>query len=471
MSQECPGFGAWNGEFFGMNKTFRPYSPNQILLLPPALQDWLPKDHLVYTLSDIVDSLDLSPIISHYEQELRGYPPYHPAMMTKVLIYAYSQGVYSSRKIEKRLHEDVAFRVVAAGNTPDFKAISEFRRRHLSAFKDLFVKVLQLCQQAGMVTLGHVAIDGTKIKAYASKHKAMSYGRMKEEEARLKAEIQELTQKAEQVDQREDERYGSDKRGDELPQELAFRESRLKKIQEAKAALEAAAKAAAEAGSEPDPGDPPRGGGKKRKKHKVQEEPRERDQRNFTDPDSRIMRAGKTFVQGYNGQAAVDAKNQVIVAAEVTNQGADAPQLPGMVEQMVENTGRAAQEASADAGYYSQANVAVLEQKGIEAFIPPDKLPRRWRREPAPRGRIPRQLSTADRMRRKLRTKRGAARYQLRQETVEPVFGQIKEARGFRRFSLRGLEKVRAEWQLVCLTHNVLKLAAQRRAAALKQAS
>ncbi|MHB8926881.1 MAG: IS1182 family transposase [Bacillota bacterium] len=454
-----------------MNKTFRSYSPNQVLLLPPALQDWLPKDHLIYTLSDIVDTLDLSSVLSHYEQELRGYPPYHPVMMTKVLIYAYSQGVYSSRKIEKRLHEDVAFRVLAAGNTPDFKAISEFRRRHLSAFKDLFVKVLQLCRQAGMVKLGHVAIDGTKIKANASKHKAMSYGRMQSEEARLKAEIEDLMHKAEKVDRREDEEYGADRRGDELPQELVFRETRLKKTQEAKAALEAEAKAKAQAALEPDPDDPPRGRGKKKRKGKAQEEPRERDQRNFTDPDSRIMRAGKTFVQGYNGQAVVDTKSQVIVAAEATNQGTDAPQLPGMVEQMLENTGATAKEASADAGYFSQANVDVLEQKGIEAFIPPDKLPRRRQREPAPKGRIPRRLSPADRMRRKLRTKRGAARYQLRQESVEPVFGQIKEARGFRRFSLRGLEKVRAEWQLICLTHNVLKLAAQWRGTALKKAS
>ncbi len=452
-----------------MNKTFRPYEPNQVLLLPPALQDWLPKDHVIYVLSDIVDSVDLSLITDYYERELRGYPPYHPVMMAKVLIYAYSQGVYSSRKIEKRLHEDVAFRVLAAGNTPDFKAISEFRRRHLSAFRDLFVKVLQLCRQAGIVTLGHVAIDGTKIKANASKHKAMSYGRMRSEEARLKAEIEELTQKAERLDRREDEQYGPDKRGDEIPEELAFRESRLKKIQEAKAALEAEAKAKAQAASEPDPDDPPRGGGKR--KRKAKDHPEERDQRNFTDPDSRIMRSGKTFVQGYNGQAAVDAKSQIIVAAEVTNQAADAPHLRPMVRQLAENTGATAKEASADAGYHSQGNVDFLEQRGIEAFIPPDKLPRRWQREPAPRGRIPRRLSPEDRMRRKLRTKRGAARYQLRQESVEPVFGQIKEARGFRRFSLRGLEKVQAEWQLVCLTHNVLKLAARRRATALKKAS
>ncbi|MGE5590795.1 MAG: IS1182 family transposase, partial [Bacillota bacterium] len=403
-----------------MNKTFRPYSPNQILLLPPALQDWLPKGHLVYLLSDMVDSLDLSPILSYYEQELRGYPPYHPVMMTKVLIYAYSQGVYSSRKIEKRLHEDVAFRVLAAGNTPDFKAISEFRRRHLAAFKDLFVEVLRLCQKAGLVKLGHIVTDGTKIKANASKHKAMSYGRMKEEEARLKAEIEELTRKAEATDRREDEQYGADKRGDEIPEELAFRESRLKKIQEAKAVLEAEAKAKAQAAQEPEPDGPPRGGGKR--KRQVRELPRERDQRNFTDPDSRIMRSSdKSFVQAYNSQITVDADSQVIVAAEVTNQAADAPHLPMMIEQATENTGQTAKEASADAGYYSQANLEFLDQRGMEAFIPPDKLPHRRRREPAPKGRIPRHLSRADRMRRKLRTKRGAARYQLRQESVEPV--------------------------------------------------
>lgn len=455
-----------------MSKVFRPYSPNQILLLPPILQEWLPKDHLVYLVSEIVDSLDLSPIIDYYEKELRGYPPYHPVMMTKVLIYAYSQGVYSSRKIEKRVQEDIAFRVLAAGNMPDFKSISDFRRRHLGAFNQVFLEVLGLCRKAGMVKLGHAALDGTKIKANASKHKAMSYGRMKDEESRLKAEIDEMLAKAERWDRDEDRQFGADLRGDELPKELAFRETRLKKIQEAKAALEAEARAKAAAEQEHKPKDPSPGGGEKKRKAKRREVPKDKDQRNFTDPDSRIMRSSdKSFIQGYNGQIAVDSDSQVIVAAVVTNLAPDAPHLPDMVDAVTSNTGETPRELSADAGYYSQTNLQALNAKGIEAFVPPDKMHHRRRREPAPRGRIPRSLTTADRMRRKLKTKRGTERYQIRQATVEPVFGQIKEARGFRRFTLRGLDQVQGEWQLVCLVHNMLKLIGHRRKIPLRAVS
>jgi len=261
-----------------MSKTYRPYEPKQAFLMPVSLQDWLSEDHLAYFLLDVVDELDLSAIMRRYEGERRGYPPYHPRMMVKVLLYAYCVGVPSSRKIGVRLEEDVAFRVLAANNTPDFRTISDFRKDHLEALAGLFVQVLRLCQRAGLVKLGHVSMDGTKVKANASKHKAMSYGRMKQEEARLEAEVRRLLEEAEAVDDEEDSRYGTDKRGDELPPELARRDSRLRKIREAMAALEAEAE---------------------------EDKPADKAQRNFTDPDSRIMPApgGKDFVQAYNAQA------------------------------------------------------------------------------------------------------------------------------------------------------------------------
>ena len=301
-----------------MGKTFRSYEPDQLLLMPVALQEWLPADHLAYFISDVVDHLDLFSIMSRYEEE-RGYPPYHPRMMVKVLVYAYSIGVPSSRRMEKRLHEDIGFRVLAANNTPDFRTISDFRKEHLEAVGGLFVQVLKLCQKAGLVKLGHVSLDGTKVKANASKHKAMSYGKMKEKEALLEAEVKELLKEAQEVDEEEDRRYGKDRRGDELPQELAFRESRLKKIGEAKAALEQEAKEQAEKAKA------------QGKKHPGV--PEEKAQRNFTDPDSRIMPApgGKEFLQAYNCQAVVDSA-QVIVAADVTNQPSDKSQALPMVK-------------------------------------------------------------------------------------------------------------------------------------------
>ena len=428
-----------------MSKTFRPYDPEQIFLMPAALGDWLPKGHLAYFISDVVDHLDLSAIMNCYEEE-KGYPPYHPAMMVKVLLYAYCIGVPSSRKIERRLEEDIAFRVLAANNTPDFRTISDFRKEHLPALAALFVQVLKLCQRAGLVKLGHVSIDGTKVRANASKHKAMSYKRMKEEEARLEAEVQELLKKAEAVDEEEDRTYGKNKRGDELPRELAFRESRLKKIREARAALEAEARAAAEQAQ---------GEGKK-----ATGVPEDKAQWNFTDPESHIMPApgGKHFEQAYNAQAAVDSANQVIVAAEVTDQPSDKAQAVPMMEQVKENTGELPREMSADAGYFSSDAVKDLSADGIDVYMPPDKMHHTYKMPAAPRGRIPNGLSIVDRMRRKLRTKRGRKRYGLRKELPEPVFGQIKQVRGFRQFLLRGKEKVRGEWRFICTGHNLLKL-------------
>jgi len=424
-----------------VSKTFRPYDPDQIFLMPASLRDWLPKEHLAYFVSDLVDHLDLSAIMNRYEEE-RGYPPYHPAMMVKVLLYAYSIGVPSSRKIESRLEEDIAFRVLAANNTPDFRTISDFRKDHLQSLAELFVQVLKVCQRAGMVKLGHISIDGTKIKANASKHKAMSYKRMKEEEARLEAEVQELLKKAQAVDEAEDHAYGRNKRGDELPKELAIRESRLRKIKEAKAALEAEAKEA------------------KDKFGKGTGVPEDKAQRNFTDATSKVMpvAGGKHFEQCYNAQAAVDSAQQVITAADVTEQPSDKQQAVPMVQQVEANTDALPRQLSADAGYFSSDVVEKLTAAGIDVYIPPDKMRHAYSMPAAPRGRIPNGLSTVDRMRRKLRTKQGRKRYGLRKELPEPVFGQIKQVRGFRQFLLRGKEKVRGEWRFICTGHNVLKL-------------
>jgi transposase/signal recognition particle subunit SEC65 len=428
-----------------MSKTFRPYEPDQDFLMPASMRDWLPSDHLAYFISDLVDQLDIWAIMIRYQEE-KGYPPYHPAMMVKVLLYAYCIGVPSSRKIEKRLCEDIAFRVLAANNTPDFRTISDFRKDHLKALAGLFLQVLKLCQKAGLVKLGHVALDGTKIKANASKHKAMSYKRMKEEEARLETEVAALMKKAEAVDEEEDCRYGKDKRGDELPKELAFRESRLKKIREAREALEEEAKREAEIAAASN------------KKHPGV--PDDKAQRNFTDPESRIMPApgGKHFIQAYNAQAAVDSAHQVIVAAEVTNKPADRGQAEPMMEMVKENTGKLPRQMSADAGYFSSDAVKNLSVQGIDVYMPPDKMGHRSTLPPAPRGRIPKTLSIVDRMRRKLRTKKGKERYGLRKVTPEPVFGQIKQARGFRQFLLRGEDKTGGEWKIICAGHNLLKL-------------
>jgi len=429
-----------------MSKTFRPYEPYQDFLMPASMREWLPADHLAYFISDVVESLDLSAITKRYAGEERGYPPYHPGMMVKVLFYAYCIGVASSRKIEKRLCEDVAFRILAANNTPDFRTISDFRKDHLRALAGLFLQVLKLCQKAGLVKLGHVALDGTKIKANASKHKAMSYKRMKEEEARLEAEIAELMRKAAAVDEEEDHRYGKDKRGDELPKEMAFRESRLKKIREAKEALEEDAKREAEIAAASN------------KKHTGV--PADKAQRNFTDPESHIMPApgGKHFVQAYNAQAAVDSTRQVIVAAEVTNKPTDRGQAEPMMEVVKTNTGQLPRQMSADAGYFSSDAVTNLTTIGIDVYMPPDKIGHRATLPHTPRGRIPKNLSIADRMRRKLSTKKGKERYGLRKELPEPVFGQIKQARGFRQFLLRGSDKVSGEWKVICTGHNLLKL-------------
>jgi len=431
-----------------MAKTFRPFERDQLLLMPPSLHDWVPEEHLARFLADVVETLDLEAIEDTYAEE-RGYPPYHPRMMVSVLLYAYCTGTYSSRKIAAKLVDSVAFRFLAAGNQPDFRTISEFRRRHLPALASLFEQVLHLCQRAGLVRLGRVAVDGTKLKANASKHKAMSYGRMQEKEAALRAEIAELLRRAEAADREDDARYGADRRGDELPAELARRESRLRKIAEAKAALEAEARERAEQAGL-DGANPP---------------PPAKAQRNFTDPESKIQKTSDGFLQGYNAQVAVDGARQVIVAQHVPPTAADAQELQPLVTATVAGCGQGPQVVLADAGYFSEANVAALQAQAIEPLIATGRMKHGAPRPPAPCGRPPRGLTPRERMTRTLQTVRGRLLYALRKQIVEPVFGQIKQARGFRQFLLRGRRKVGGEWALVCTAHNLLKLYAAGRAA------
>lgn len=439
-------------------KVYREWNPEQTWLLPPSPRDWVPEGHLVLFLLDAVRVLDISSITAHYERELRGYPPYHPRMMLTLLIYCYSTGTYSSRRIMRRCEEDMTCRIIVGEDVPDFRAISEFRRRHLAQFQVLFVEVLKLCAAAGLLQVGRLALDGTKIKANASRHKAMSYDRMQTEVPRLQQEIAELLSQAEESDHSEDRDHGGEQRGDELPAELRRRETRLAKILEAKAALEAEARAAAVAenavcaaeGRAPQHAAP----------QAVLPEPKA--QRNFTDPESKIMRASnKGWDQCGNAQVMV-TESQVIVAAAVTNQANDVQQVIPLVAATTANLQAAEitagpQELLADAGYFSEKNVAAVEAAEIEPFIATQRLRHHEEIPAAPRGRIPSDLTPKQRMARKLRTKRGRKTYKQRKAMVEPVFGQIKQVRGFRQFLTRGLQKMQAEWQLICLTHNLLK--------------
>ena len=440
-----------------MAKVYRPYFPEQDFLLPPSLREWLPEGHLAYFVSDLIDQLDLSQIEQHYEREERGYPPYHPRMMTKVLVYGYCVGVFSSRQLEKRLSEDIAFRVLAAGNEPDFRTISEFRRIHLKALEGLFTQVLQLALKLGTIKLGRVAIDGTKIKANASKHKAMSYERMLREEQRLREEVKRLLAESEQTDKDEDKRYGRTRRGDELPAELARREGRLARIAEAKKALEERARTEAAQKQKQKGGDnkPGSSSGGKRRSH-VQPPPKA--QHNFTDPESRIMKGPDGFVQAYNAQAAVEPVLQLIVGQALTQQANDKQQLLPMIDAVRRQAKQRVREVLADSGYCSEENLRRAAKKRIDLFIATGKQKHNPISEQSPRGRIPKSGTLVERMKRKLMTRAGQAIYARRKTIVEPVFGRIKQAQGFRKFLLRGVDKVRSEWALVCATHNVLKL-------------
>jgi transposase len=430
-----------------MGKSYRPYYPDEELLLPPSLRDWLPERHLAYFVSDVVDNLDLSAMDAVYGNEKRGQPPYDPLMMTKVLVYGYCVGVFSSRRIERRLVEDIAFRVLAADNQPNFRTISDFRKIHLKTLEGLFEQVLKIALEAGAMKVGRVALDGTKVKASASKHKAMSYDRMLEKEKQLKVEVKRLLEQADAADAEEDALYGKDRTGDELPAELERRETRLQKIKEAKRALEERArqKAVAE-GKEP-----------------KQAEPKDKDQYNFTDPESRIMKGADGFVQAYNAQAAVEPAFQLIVGQTVTQATNDKEQLIPMLATIEEQSGQRPVDVLADSGYCSEKNLEHLDseqkpERRVIGYIATERQKHDEYKEPCPRGRLPTGATRVDSMKRTLKTKAGKAVYAARKTIVEPVFGQIKQARGFRQFLLRGIHKVRGEWSLLCLTHNILKI-------------
>ena len=466
-----------------MSKRFREHQPEQMLMMPPSLEDWLPEGHLARFLSDVVAELDLSAVYQSYEEkDGRGQAAYHPLMMVKVLLYGYCVGVVASRKIEAATYDQVPFRYLAANEHPDHDSIAEFRRRHLTALAALFLEVLRLCQKAGLVKLGHVALDGTKIKANASRHRNWSYERLSEREEELAQQVEQILAEAERADRVEDERFGN-RRGDELPPGLAQRAKRLQTIREAKAALERQVREEAE-----------------RKKAEIERRLREREQPaaatgrplrgkrpaipdpatakpeptamiNLTDAESRIQRERTSggFLQGFNAQAAVDSQNQIIVAADVTNQQTDRAQLAPMVQQVEQNSGAKPEKVSADTGYYSPQQVQAPSLEGIDLYVKPDDPPKinasKVTRRAGPKqakpprsGYGPDGIPRIDHLRAKLATAEGRAIYAKRREIVEPVFGQIKQWRGFRQFWLRGLAKTRAEWRLICLTHNLLKL-------------
>jgi transposase len=440
-----------------MSKNFRPWKIDEAQLLPPSVQDYVPKDHLSRLIVALVrEELDLSAIASSYRSAL-GQPPFDPRMMTALLLHGYASGLYSSRRIAKAAVERADFMMIVAGDPADFRTISEFRRRHLEALAGLFVQVLKVAEKAGLVKLGHVALDGTKIKANASKHKAMSYERMKKREAELQAEVDRWLEAAEAADAQEDKLYG-DKRGDEMPEWVADKEKRLAKIRAAKAELEAEAKAAAEAEERRRAEAEERRIAEDRKKNgrmpaPPKREPDGKSQRNFTDSDSRILKTKDGYIQGYNAQAAVDAKAQIIVAHTLTASMSDHGQLVGLIDGIEANLGAKPKEASADSGYLSEANLALLADRSIRAYVATGRAKR-----PAEVQRnICGPLTRA--MRDKLKRAGWRSRYRLRKQVVEPVFGQIKQARGFRQFLLRGIAKVKAEWAMICTAHNLTKLA------------
>lgn len=433
---------------------------NQGFLFPPSPSDWLPEGHLVWFIRDAVEQLDIDALLDRYRTSGKGELAYPPRVMLSLLIYGYCTGTFSSRRIAAQIDENVAFRVLARGQRPSFRTICRFREEHLEDFKRLFVQVVQLAQESGMVKMGTIAIDGSKVKANASKHKAMSYARMKETEPKLAAQVEEWMKASGAADKSDDKDLGAEVRGDEMPDWVVEKQARIAKLREAKRALESAAKAeAAELRAERVGEGKPVDGPRAPKALSGEVDPKA--QRNFTDPDSKILRKGSEYVQGYNAQVAVDAAHQVIVAADVVSQQNDADQLVALLDQIEENTGARPAEVSADTGYCSEENLASLDERSIRGYIATGRQ-ERGMSSPTNREKD-RQGPRACAMRARLRRGGWNSRYRLRKVTVEPVFGQIKERRGFRRFSLRGREKVRCEWRLVCAAHNLVKLAAWSR--------
>jgi transposase len=442
-----------------MSKDFRAWKIDDVQLLPASVQDYVARDHLSRLIVSLVrESLDLSAIKGSYASGL-GQPPFDPRLMTALLLHGYASGIYSSRRIARAAVERADFMMIVAGDPPDFRTISEFRRRHLKALAALFVQVLKLAEKAGLVKLGHVALDGTKIKANASKHKAMSYDRMKKREAELEAEVDRWLEAAEAADREEDELYG-DRRGDEMPDWVADKHKRLEKIRQAKAELEAEARAAAESKARAAAED--RGEAEGRKKPgkppaPPKAEPDGKAQRNFSDPNSRILKTKDGYIQGYNAQAAVDGAHQIIVAQRLTNSSSDQAQLAPLLDGIRANLGRNPDEVSADAGYCSDANLRTLKRRRIEGYIATGRQKHGTRSATAKKASPPGSLIA--RMSTKLKRAGHRTRYRLRKQIVEPVFGQVKQARGFRQFLLRGIDKVSDEWALICTAHNLVKLA------------
>ena len=434
-----------------MSTTFRPYEPDQMLLLPADLREWLPEGHLAHHVSDLVDGLDLTAFYRPYEGDGRRNAPYEPRMMVKVLVYAYATGVFSSRGIARKLEEDVAFRVLGAGNFPQHRTLCEFRRRHLSDFRKLFVEVVRLARELGLASFGKLSIDGTKVRANASRRKAMSYGRMVEEERRLSGEIEALLATAGEADAAEDARSGAEVRGDELPAELRRREDRLAAIRAAKARLEAQQRAADDArGRQRDQDRNPKGGPPYTRAYG---EPDEKAQSNFTDPESGIMKtSSEGFQQCYNAQVAVDGERQLVVATDVTANASDQGGLPALLNEVAETVCAQPETVLADAGYSNERDLADLETRGIDGYV---SLGREGK---TARPRDPERCPATSRMAEKLSTPAGRAAYAERKWLSEAPNGWIKHVLGFRRFSLRGLAKVRGEWDLVCLALNARRL-------------
>lgn len=422
-----------------MKTHYRRYTPNQALLLPPSLQDWLPEGHLAYFISETVDQLNLKNFVERYSKRGEGNQPYSPAMMVKVLLYGYATGVFSSRQIELKLHEDVAFRVLGANNFPSYRTISRFRQAHGVALSEVFTQVVKIAQEAGLVQLCAVAIDGSKVKANASKHKAMSYGRMESEEERLKNEIEELLRRAQLADEEEDALYGADNRGDEIPAELKHRESRRAAIQAAKERVEQRHKEAQKQ--------------KEEKNNSSDEPPPAKMQENFTDPESRIMVTGKGFEQCYNAQVSVVEGSQLIVAAEITQDPNDKRQLLPMVDAVERECGASPEVVLADSGYRSEEAFLELERREVTGYV---ALGREQKKAPIYTGK----LTATKRMAARLAEPRGEERYRKRKSIVEPVFGWVKNVLGFHRFHLRGLKNVRHEWRLLCTALNLRRICA-----------
>lgn len=437
-----------------MSRNYRAYNQEQNYLLPPSIKEWVPEDDLSHFVSDAVDQLNLSEFHKRYRIDGKGNAAYDPRMMLKVLIYGYSVGVFSSRKIAKSLERDVAFRMLGAGNFPNFRTINRFRLDNLEQFEKLFVEVVLLAREAGLAKLGVVAVDESKVKANASKRKAMSYSRMEEEEKRLKEEIEQLTAQAQQEDEQEDREHGKDKRGDELPEQLSKREKRLQTIQEAKQRIEQRQREKDKASGRSEDDDKPenrkgrRGPNFKRKFG----EPKKEAQDNFTDPESRIMKTStQGFQQCYNAQTVVDGDEQIIVAADVGDNACDVDQLVPMVDQVEQNTGKKPKRVLADSGYKSESNFEQMKERQITAYVS-------LGREGKKIEKIASDKKLTKAMKRRLDGTRGKKIYKKRKGIVEPPFGWIKSILGFGGFSLRGLEKVKAEWNLVCLAMNLKRM-------------